>query len=179
MDSHIQCQNFGEEQSTRRRLLPVVATRCQVHTTRHTHKVGDVKVSDCIFHNVSWKSCMAEWWLKPCRCAKVGLPTILCTVGIRSSVGAWSTFQPSDVEIVKSQTILPSGSLSFSFSCWISLAPRSLQPHDNSPSPWKGLLYLPCWALGVGSVWVVASYAICCYNCTHLLLGGSSPLVSG
>ena len=45
---------------------------------------------------------MASFCESPCWCAKVAFPTILCTVGMRCSVGAWNMFQPSDSAMVKS-----------------------------------------------------------------------------
>ena len=85
----------------RRRFLPVVAT---THDMWFTHKVA-LFVS-AVF--VLWyHRFLLNWWMasfreSPCWCAKVAFPTILCTVGIRCSVGAWSMFQPSDSAIVKS-----------------------------------------------------------------------------
>ena len=85
----------------RRRFLPVVAT---THDVWFTHKVA-LFVS-AVF--VLWyHRFLLNWWMasfreSPCWCAKVAFPTILCTVGIRCSVGAWSMFQPSDSAIVKS-----------------------------------------------------------------------------
>ena len=58
---------------------------------------------------------MASFRESPCWCAKVAFPTILCTVGIRCSVGAWSMFQPSDSAIVKSLLLNGSAMLAFAW----------------------------------------------------------------
>ena len=54
---------------------------------------------------------MASLFENPFWCANVALPTILWTVGMRCSVGAWSVFHPSDSEIAKS--LLLNGSAMF------------------------------------------------------------------
>ena len=90
---------------------------------------------------------------KPCWCANLALPTILCTVGMRCSVGAGNVFHPSVSEIVKSRLLKRVGNVRFTgYSSEDSCKLVSIVPGPVGANEIVGVFRNLCWLRAVGLV---------------------------